>query len=159
MACQPVPDVHNFETRSRLTRQRISKTRQHIRRIEAAKVLVCGIPSEAALNKLRQDFEAVLPLVDESLRFLTSGKLDDLSDAELREVASMLQSNDTQMTSVLEGSLQIGLSAVEPFPRILAQFKALQERLQSQTEGILLSLSDSFQDLVEKSAQDMNIPA
>jgi hypothetical protein len=158
MSCQPA-EVHNFEMQSRLTKQRMLRTKRHVCRIESAKTLVCGVPSGEALNKLRHDFESLIPLVDGGLRLMNSGALDTMSDTELREFVTNLQQRDRQMSFILEGSVRIGLEAVEPFPQLLAQFKALQERLQSQIEGILLSLSDSFQDLVEKSAQDINVHA
>jgi hypothetical protein len=81
-----------------------------------------------------------------------------LSDAELRTVVTAMQENDAQISVLYQGALRIGLAAVEPFPQLLAQIKAYQERLQSQLEGILLSPSDPFQDLVAKTAQEIVIP-
>jgi hypothetical protein len=154
MACQTA-EIHSFEVRSRLTKERMLKTKRHICRIESAKTLVCGVPSGEAISKLRHDFENLLPLLAEWTRLLNAGALDTMSDEELRAYVPTLKMRDAQMSFIVEGSLRIGLEAVEPFPHLLNQFKAHQERLQSQIEGILLSLSDSFQDLVEKSAQEI----
>jgi hypothetical protein len=159
MACQPVAEIHSLEARTRLTRRRMSLTKRQIHRIEAAKALVCGVPSAEAISKLRRDFESLLPLLEEGSRALNNGGLDAMNDAELRELVTSMQERDAKMSFIYDGSLRIGLAAIEPFPQILAQFKAQQERLQSQIEGILLSLSDSFQELVEKSAQEIIAPA
>jgi hypothetical protein len=70
-----------------------------------------------------------------------------------------MQERDAKMSCIYDGALRIGLSGIEPFPQLLAQFKGYQERFQSQLEGILLSLNDSFQDLVERSGKEFNIPA
>ena len=157
MACQPVADIHSFEARAHITRRRIQVTMRYIHRIETAKALVCGVPSGEAINKLRRDFEALLPLIEEGLRLLNGGWLDAVSDEKLRDLAATLKMRDTQMTDIFDGALRIGLGAVEPFPQLLAKFKALQERLQSTIEGILLSLSGSFQELVEKSTQEITV--
>jgi hypothetical protein len=155
MACQPVAEIHNFEAKVRLTKRRMLATKRHIHRIEMAKVLVCGVPSSETISKLRREFENLLPLLEEGFRLLNSGFLDTKSDAELRELLAEMQERNAKMSFIYDGSLRIGLGAVEPFPSLLSQFKAHQERLQSQIEGIVLSLSDSFQDLVEKSSQEI----
>lgn len=157
MACHAVADINNFEAKTQLTKRRMLLTKRHIHRIETAKVLVCGVPSGEAIGKLRRDFEALLPLLEESYRLLNCGVLDVYSDAELRELVTTMQERDAKMSFILDGSMRIGLEAIEPFPQILTQFKAHQERLQSQIEGILLSLSDSFHDLMEKSAKELTV--
>jgi hypothetical protein len=158
MACQPLADIPNFQARSRITKRRITETRRHIHRIEAAKALVCGIPSVEATTKLRRNFETLLPLLQEGYLMLNNGGLDAMGDEELRAVVTVMQENDAQISILFEGALRIGLAAVEPFPQLLAEIKAYQERLQSQVEGILLSLSDPFQSLVAKTAQEITIP-
>jgi hypothetical protein len=155
VACQHVAEIDNFD----LTQRRMRSTKRHIHRIESAKALVCGTPSPEAAAKLRHDFEALLPLLEEGYRLLNSGALDTCSDAELREFANGMQERDAKMSCIYDGALRIGLSGIEPFPQLLAQFKGYQERFQSQLEGILLSLNDSFQDLVERSGKEFNIPA
>jgi len=154
VACQHVAEIDNFD----LTQRRMRSTKRHIHRIESAKALVCGTPSPEAAAKLRHDFEALLPLLEEGYRLLNSGALDTCSDAELREFANGMQERDAKMSCIYDGALRIGLSGIEPFPQLLAQFKGYQERFQSQLEGILLSLNDSFQDLVERSGKEFNIP-
>jgi hypothetical protein len=160
VACQALAQpIHSFDDRAALTRRRIRETKQHIRRIEAAKGLVCGTPSIAAIAKLRHDFEALLPMLREGCEVINSGGLDDMSDDQLKEVVAFLQQNDLKMSAIYDGSLRIGLGAIEGFPPLLDQFKNYQSRLRSQMEGILLSLNDSFQDLLEQSAQEITIPA
>ncbi len=156
MACQPISDIRGFEARTRITRQRVRETRRLIYRIEAAKSYVCGVPAADTLSELRRGFEGLLPLLEENYRLLNSGRLDTMADEELRQLVTSLQERDAKLSDIYEGSVRIGLAAVEPFPRILEDLKAYQGRLQSQIEGILLSLSSSFQDLVEKSAQELN---
>jgi hypothetical protein len=159
MPCQHIAEVYNFEKRVRLTRQRMVATKRHIHRIESAKTLVCGTPSPEAIAKLRHDFESLLPMLEEGYRALNSGVLDSLSDEELCEFVKGMQERDAKMSLIYDGSLRIGLEGIEPFPQLLAQFKMYQEKFQSQLEGILLSLNDSFQDLLKKSAQELNVPA
>ena len=154
---QAVSEAQCFKTRAVLTKRRIQVTKRHIRRIETAKALVCGVPSEEAISKLRRDFEDLLPLLEERHRLLNSGELDNFGDLQLREVLVALQEIDAKMSFIYDGSRRIGLEAIEPFPQILAKFKAHQERLQSQIEGIMLSLSDSFQDLVVKSSREIAV--
>jgi hypothetical protein len=155
MVSQPITEVHSFKAKASLTKRRMLATKRHIHRIETAKALVCGVPSIEALGKLRRDFETLLPLIEDWCRQLNSGVMDTMSDAELRDLVASLQEYDAKMSFIYDGALRIGLGAVESFPQILDQFKAHQGRLQSQIEGILLSLSGSFQDLVEKSAQEI----
>ncbi len=159
MSCQPISCTNNFETKVLLTEEQMREMNRHVRRIENAKTLVCGIPSPEAAAKLRRDFEALIPLLEEGYRMLNSGALDGFSDEQLREFLVGAKERDAKMFSIYEGSLRIGLAGIEPFPRLLAEFKAYQEKMQSQMEGIMLSLSDSFQELVEKSAQEINTPA
>jgi hypothetical protein len=84
--------------------------------------------------------------------------MDTMSDEELRQLVAILQERDVKMANILEGSQKIGLPAVEPFPRLLAEFAELKDHFRGQLEGILLSLSDSFQDLVDKSASEISVP-
>jgi hypothetical protein len=139
MAFQSVVD-HSFEAWTRITKRRMLETKRYIYRIEAAKILVCGVPSREAINKLRHDFETLLPLLKDDNRTLNNGHLDTKGDAELRELVTSMQECDAKMSDILEGSLRIGLASAESFPLLLEQFKAHQERLQSQIEGILLAL-------------------
>jgi hypothetical protein len=132
---------------------------QRVRRIEDAKTLVCGIPSVEAQAQLRHGFEMLLPILEENYRRLNSGALDAFSDEELRNLARDMKEWDAKMADIYNGSLRIGLGGIEPFPKLLAEFKAYQERAQSQLEGILLSLSESFKELLEKSAQEVNTSA
>ena len=150
--------VGDYEKRERLTERRITVTRRQVHRIERSKNLVCGVPSQEALNDLRRSFEALLPLLAEKVRDLNSGALDSMSDDELRQQVTTLQERDIKMANILDGSQRIGLPAVEPFPRFLAEFQAFKDQFQSQIEGILLALSDSFQDLVKKSAKEISVP-
>jgi hypothetical protein len=110
-------------------------------------------------NKLRHGFEMLLPILEENYRRLNSGALDAFSDEELRNLARDMKEWDAKMADIYNGSLRIGLGGIEPFPKLLAEFKAYQERAQSQLEGILLSLSESFKELLEKSAQEVNTSA
>src|SRR5260370_25541111 len=142
MSCQPII----------LTENQMSEMSNHVRRIEKAKTLVCGVPSVEALADLRRGVENIFPLLEKSYRLLNSGVLDKFSDEELRVCAAGMRERDAIMTDIYEGSLRIGLEGIEPFPKLLAEFKAHQEKAQSQLEGILLSLSESFRDLLEKSA-------
>ncbi|SRR6266702_7642995 len=154
MACQSVT-IHGFE-KVTLTKRRIQTTKRRVRQIEMAKALVCGVPSDDAIVDVRREFEALLPSLEESNRLLNSGVLDTWNDAELRELLLALQDRDSKMSTIYDASLRIGLAAIEPFPQLLAKFEAHHERLQSQIEGIVLSLSDSFQDLVAKSSQEIS---
>lgn len=158
MSCQPTC-ANSFETHVILTDKQMREMSHHVRRIEDAKTLVCGVPSAEAIAQLRHGFEGLLPLLEENYRMLNSGVLDACSDEELREFAVAMKERDKKMSSVYEGSLRIGLAAIEPFPKLLAAFKAYQEKTQSQLEGILLSLNGSFQELVEKSAREVNTTA
>jgi len=159
MSCHPANCASNFETKVLLTEEQMREMNRHVRRIENAKTLVCGVPSPEAVARLRSDFEALLPLLGENHRLLNSGALDAFTDDELRAFVGGMKERDAKMSSIYEGSLRIGLAAIEPFPKLLAEFKAYQEKMQSQLEGIMLSLSDSFRELMEKSAQEVNTSA
>jgi hypothetical protein len=155
MACQPVVNANGFDSPVLLRQQQ--ELAQHIREIEDAKSLVIGIPSSEATAKLRRDFEAIMPLLDKATRYINGGMLDNMSDDELRNFVVPLKDWDKQMGEILEGATAIGLQGIEPFPKLLAEFKQYQERIQSQVEGIYLSLNDAFRDLMEKSGQDINV--
>jgi hypothetical protein len=124
MSCQPARYANDFETKALLTKKQMREMNYHVRRIEDAKTLVCGVPPPEAVAKLRRDFEAWLPLLEEGSCLLNSGAL-------LKE-----RGQRTKMSSIYEGSLRIGLAAIEPFPRLLVEFKAYQEKFQSQLEGV-----------------------
>jgi hypothetical protein len=152
MACHAVT---NCNLDGAKTRRSINATQRRIQQVETAKTLVCGVPSDEALKSIRLKFEELLPLLEEGARHLNSGYLDDCSDDELREIATALQNRDLKMASILEGSERIGLPGIEPFPRYLESLRVWKDRFQSQLEGILLSLNDSFPEVLEKSAQDI----
>lgn len=155
MASQTVPEICTFQNQARLTRRVVQSTRRRIHRIEMAKALVCGVVAADPLNDLRKQFEEMLPMVEEGLRILVCGSLDDLTDEQLRAMIAMLRERDVSMSKILDGSMRIGLEAIEPFPKLLTHFRKLQERLQSQIEGMVLSLDDSFQDVVSKSGGEL----
>lgn len=142
-----------------LTNEQMREMESYVQEVVNAKTLVVGVPSHAALEGLRHKFVTLLPILDEMVRCLNSGVLDTWKDADLRRLADWMKERDSQMSVIYSGSLDIGLGALEPFPELLEQFKLCQERLQSQLEGIWLALNGSFVDLVEKSAQDLHVPA
>jgi|SRR6266700_7590167 len=135
--------------------RQVTSTKHHIQRIEIAKKLVCGVLTEDAVAGMRSDLEELLSLLEMQLeQILISGHLDSLSDKDLAQYAGCLQSYDAKITTILEGATRIGLEGVKPFPGLLSEFRKRQERLRSQIEGILLSLDDSFQELLSKSAEE-----
>jgi hypothetical protein len=158
MSCQCVATCQTFKE-GILPRRRIEQTRRQIRRIEHAKTLVCGVVAANPLHELHKEFVALLSNLDGWLQSITSGCLDALDDDQLRSFLASLQSSDTGITSLIEGAERIGLEGCEPFPSLLAELRAKQERLQSSIEGILLSLDDSFQELVLKGTSEISKPA
>jgi hypothetical protein len=138
---------------------RVTEAEAYIGRITDAKKLVVGVPSQEVITTLRQNFEAMVPLMEQVCRWLNSGDLDKLSDDELRSNAVALGTITEKLAGVIEGGSRIGLEAVDPFPQLLSDIKGYRERLQSSLEGMLLSLNDSFADLMEKSAREINLPA
>jgi hypothetical protein len=159
MVCQNVArnDVAQiFQIKASLTARRLQLTTRRVHRIERAKELVCGVVAKTSLSELNRDFENVFPPLEELLQFLISGALDAEGDEVLKGLANTLQGYNVKISQILEGSVRIGLEAIEPFPQLLAALRTKQERLQSQIEGILLSLDDSFQETVAKSASELS---
>ncbi len=132
---------------------------RHIRRIQNAKRLVCGEINAGPLAGLQKELEKVLELFDPALKLLVSGHLDTLTAENLRSTLAMLQKADIEITRILSGGLSIGLEGRAPFPMILSKLREKQLQLQSQIEGVLLSLDDPFQELVKKSATAIDISA
>jgi hypothetical protein len=156
MSCQTAiscgTPVWAFQKKARLARR-------HIRRIEVAKRIVCGEISDGPLKGLRKDFENLMVLFDQAFSLLVSGYLDHLPDQELKNTLEMLQSTNVKVSEILEGAGKIGLEGRAPFPVLLSKLRDNQEKMQSQIEGILLSLDDSFQELLKKSGQALHTPA
>jgi hypothetical protein len=154
MACQPAvlsPHVQAWTSRESQTKRRIELTRRRISRIEHAKALVCGVVAPTPLEKLRRDFEGLLAALEDGFKVLTSGLLDNSSDDQLRALLASLQKCDTGISEIIGGAARIGLEGSNPFPELLEQLRIKQGRLQSNIEGIILSLDSSFQDLVSQS--------
>jgi hypothetical protein len=154
MATQ-ISSIDSFQARTLVTRRRIQLAQRRIRRIENAKTLVVGVVAPDSQSSLRKLLEKVLVEIDEAVKLLVSGALDEMSDEALKTYASLLQDCNAKISAVLDGSVRIGFEAVEPFPALLSQLREKQGQLQSQIEGILLSLNDSFQDLISKSAKEI----
>jgi hypothetical protein len=156
MSCQtaiyPAAPVRAFQRKARLARH-------HIRRIETAKRIVCGEVSDEPLKGLRRDFEKLMVLFDDVFQLLVSGYLDKVDDKELRSELESLQLTNAGVSEILKGAATIGLEGRAPFPALLSKLRENQARMQSQIEGILLSLDDSFQDLLSKSAQALHTSA
>ncbi len=140
-------------------RRKTRDARHHIRRIQNAKRMVIGEITPGPLAGLQKDFEKVLELFGPVLRLLVSGYLDGLSDDELKSTLTTLQETNDGISQLLKGATTIGLEGRAPFPKLLFDLKENQERLRSQIEGILLSLDDSFGELIKKSASALHIPA
>ena len=156
MACQPVTHVNSQRERADLTMRRMKEASFRIRRIERAKGLVCGVISEESQRDLRQRFDLLLPLLQEGLQWLRSGALDELDDDKLKSLLGELQECDRKMAIIIQGSVEIGLEAIEPFPNLLSHFRKYHEAVQSQIEGIMLSLNGTFQGLVTRSTEEIN---
>src|SRR5438552_9726757 len=131
--------IQIFMVTTQATRRRIQLAQRRIRRIENAKTLVVGVVAPDSRISLRKDFEKVLATVDEVVKFCVSGALDEVSDDELKILSDSLQENNAKISAILEGSVRIGLEAVEPFPALLSQLRETRGKLQSHIEGILLS--------------------
>ena len=95
-------------------------------------------------------------LFDDVFQLLVSGYLDTVDDRELKANLESLQLTNTGITEIVEGAAKIGLEGRAPFPALLSKLRENQARMQSQIEGILLSLDDSFQELLSKSAQGLH---
>jgi soluble cytochrome b562 len=158
MACQTV-NINPEQARANLTMRRMQETTRQIRRIEIAKELVCGVISKDSQRDLRKRFDDLIHLIDEGIKWLRSGALDELSDDQLKRVLGQLQSCDKKLAFVLDGSVAIGLEAIEPFPRLLSQLRDQHQTMQSQIEGIMLSLNTTFQGLVARSAKEIDVPS
>jgi hypothetical protein len=155
MACQPLTRIDNFSKRERETRRSVHTATRYITHIEQAKTLVCGVIADDPKTKLRKHLEEVIPIIDANLQALAAGVLDGATDDQLRQQAEFLQIIDNKLSLIINGSIRIGLEAVEPFPRLLSELRMRQHRLQSQHEGILLSLNDSFQEAIADSAREI----
>ena len=153
MAC--LPASHIFEAKEGRAKRRIQVTSRYIVHIEKAKTLVVGVIANDAQTKMRREFESAIPAMDEFLQVLVSGALDGGTDEQLAALARTLQLMNEKMSTVIDGATRIGLEAIDPFPQLLAQFRAQQYRVQSQLEGILLSLDDSFQDVLANTANEI----
>jgi len=159
MSCE-IAHVQNCDSKIMLlTEEQMREMESYVQKVVNAKTLVVGVPSRETVDRLRHNFESLMPLLEKMVRCLNSGVLDKCSDEELRGLATGMKERDEQMSAIYSGSLSIGLGAIEPFPVLLDQFKMYQERMQSQLEGIFLSLNGSFADLLEKSAKEVNVPA
>jgi len=157
MACQTAPTLQGMPVA--VFRRRTRSANRHIRRIQNAKRIVRGEITSGPLLGLQKDFEKVLEQFDSVLRFLVSGYLDGLGDDDLKAMLKSIQETNNGINDVLKGAAKIGLEGRSPFPKLLFALRENQERLQSQIEGILLSLDDSFQELVKKSASELSISA
>jgi hypothetical protein len=157
MACQTAPTLQGRPVTA--FRRRTRDARHHIRRIQNAKRIVCGEITAGPLAGLQKDLEKVLELFDPVLKLLVSGYLDGLNDDDLKSTLTCLQETNGAIDHVLRGAATIGLEGRAPFPKLLLDLRENQERLQSQIEGILLSLDDSFGELIKKSALAVHIPA
>lgn len=152
MVCQPIVRIQPVLAFQQKTRT----AKHHIRRIQNAKRMVCGEITAGPLAGLQKDLEKVLELFAPALATLVSGYLDGLTDEELKSTLQSLQQTDRGVSKILDGAATIGLEGRAPFPKILLALRENQKRLQSQIEGILLSLDDSFREEVNKSAQALH---
>jgi hypothetical protein len=158
MACQTAPSASQARPVAAF-RRRTRDARHHIRRIQNAKRMIIGEITPGPLAGLQKDFEKVLELFGPVLSLLVSGYLDGLSDEELKSTLKTLQDTNDGISHLLRGAANIGLEGRAPFPKLLFDLRENQERLRSQIEGILLSLDDSFGELIKKSASALHIPA
>ncbi len=155
MACQTVEHVNTPRERADLTMRRMKDATIKIKKIERAKELVCGVISVESQKTIRNILELLLPLLDEGIKWLRSGALDELDDEKLKTILGQLQTCDRSLTFIIKGSVEIGLEAIEPFPKLLSQLRAYHGAVQSQIEGIILSLNGTFQGLVKGSAEEL----
>ena len=158
MSCA-VAHVNTPQERANLTMRRIKDTKRQIWRVERAKELVCGVISDESQRDIRKSFEEILPLIQDGLTWMRSGALDELSDEQLKRVLSQLQECHKKLGWIIEGSVSIGLEAIEPFPKLLAQLRIDHDAIGSQIEGLMLSLNETFQGAVKGSAEEIHVHA